>query len=135
MIVRRAWSLADESIIAHPHNLSRSCGYNYFALGATLLRTAQLKTLPPSKLIPAMGSRTSTSTELAARGRILDRRGRILATSVVGYRLFADPATIWKRGNDKIREGLKSDPQASFPSDPFADAAASLSTVFGKARS
>ncbi|NDG62320.1 MAG: hypothetical protein EBY29_02485, partial [Planctomycetes bacterium] len=46
------------------------------ALGATLLRTAQLKTIPPSKLIPAMGSRTSTSTELAARGRILDRRGR-----------------------------------------------------------
>ena len=103
-----------------------------FALGVTLLRTAQLKTLPPSKLIPAMGSRTSTSTELAARGRILDRRGRILATSVVGYRLFADPATIWKRGNDKIREGLKSDPQASFSSDPFADAAASLSTVLGK---
>ncbi|MDA0214888.1 MAG: penicillin-binding protein 2 [Planctomycetota bacterium] len=99
------------------------------ALGATLVRTAQLKTLPPSKLIPAMGSRTSTSTELAARGRLLDRRGRILATSVVGYRLFADPATIWKRGNDKIRLGLKSDPQASFSTDPFTDAAESLSTI------
>jgi len=102
------------------------------ALVATLARTAQLKTVPPSKLIPAMGSRTSTSAELASRGRILDRRGRILATSIVGYRLFADPATIWKRGNDRIREGLKDDPQASISGDPFTDVAAALSTVLGK---
>lgn len=102
------------------------------ALGGTLFRVAQLKTLPPSQLFPAMGSRTSTSTELAARGRILDRRGRILATSVVGYRLFADPATIWKRGNDKIRDGLKSDPQASVASDPFEDVAAMLASVLGR---
>lgn len=102
------------------------------ALGGTLFRVAQLKTLPPSQLLPAMGSRTSTSTELAARGRILDRRGRILATSVVGYRLFADPATIWKRGNDKIRDGLKSDPQASVASDPFEEVAAMLASVLGR---
>ena len=102
------------------------------ALGATLLRTAQLKTIPPSQLIPAMGSRTSTSAELAARGRILDRRGRILATSIVGYRLFADPVTIWKRGNDRIREGLKSDPQAIISSDPFSEVAAALSVVLNR---
>ncbi len=105
------------------------------ALSGTLLRVAQLKTLPPSQLLPAMGSRTSTSTELAARGRILDRRGRILATSVVGYRLFADPATIWKHGNDKIREGLKSDPQASVATDPFEDVAALLGSVLGRSSS
>ena len=102
------------------------------ALSATLVRVAQLKTVPPSKLLPAMGSRTSTSTELAARGRILDRRGRILATSVVGYRLFADPATIWKDGNDKIREGLKSDPQVSVTSDPFQEVAATLASVLNR---
>ncbi len=79
-----------------------------------------------------MGSRTSTSTELAARGRILDRRGRILATSVVGSRLFADPATIWKRGNDRIQAGLKADPQAIVSSDPFDDAAIALSTVLDR---
>ncbi|MSR69566.1 MAG: penicillin-binding protein 2 [Phycisphaerales bacterium] len=102
------------------------------ALGGTLIRVAQLKMVPPSQLLPAMGSRTSTSTELAARGRILDRRGRILATSVVGYRLFADPATIWKHGNEKIRAGLKSDPQASVASDPFEDVAAMLASVLGR---
>ncbi|MSQ90299.1 MAG: penicillin-binding protein 2 [Phycisphaerales bacterium] len=101
-------------------------------LGATLIRVAQLKTLPPSQLQPAMGSRTSTSTELAARGRILDRRGRILATSVVGYRLFADPATIWKRGNDRMREGLKSDPQAVATIDPFTEVATALGSVLGR---
>ncbi|MSR45205.1 MAG: penicillin-binding protein 2 [Phycisphaerales bacterium] len=102
------------------------------SLSLTLLRVAQLKTLPSSQLMPAMGSRTSTSTELAARGRIVDRRGRILATSVVGYRLFADPATIWKRGNDRICEGLKSDPQATMPSDPFSDVASALGSVLGR---
>ena len=101
-------------------------------LGATLVRTAQLKTVPPSQLLPAMGSRTSTSAELASRGRILDRRGRILATSVVGYRLFADPATIWKRGNERIQEGLKSDPQALVTTDPFGDLAPALSAILGK---
>lgn len=99
------------------------------ALALTLLRVAQLKTLPPGQLEPAMGSRTSTSPELAARGRILDRRGRVLATSVVGYRLFADPATIWKRGQDKIRDGLKSDPQAQITADPFEEVSLALGSV------
>jgi len=97
-----------------------------------LVRVTQLKTLPPNKLSPAMGSRTSTSVELAARGRLMDRRGRILATSVVGHRLFADPATIWRCGHEKTEAGLRSDPQALPTADPFAEAALALSTVLGR---
>ncbi|NBX37048.1 MAG: penicillin-binding protein 2 [Planctomycetes bacterium] len=98
----------------------------------TLVRVTQLKTLPPQRLSPAMGSRTSTSVELAARGRLMDRRGRILATSVVGHRLFADPATIWKVGQEKLQQGLRTDPQAVSTADPFTEAAMSLSTVLGR---
>ena len=100
-------------------------------LGGTLLRVAQLKTLPPDRLDGAMGSRTSTSAELAARGRILDRRGRVLAKSVVGHRLFVDPVTLFRKGKDKIREGLKNDPQA-LPTDPFHEAAAALGSALGR---
>ncbi len=102
------------------------------ALSLTLVRVAQLKLLPPSKLDPAMGSRTSTSAELAARGRILDRRGRVLATSVVGYRLFVDPVTLYRKGQEKIARGLKTDPQAIVASDPFHDAALALGSALGR---
>ncbi len=101
------------------------------ALGLTLLRVAQLKTFAPGRLDSAMGSRTSTSAELAARGRILDRRGRVLATSVVGYRLFVDPVTLWRKGNDRIRDGLARDPNAR-PSDPFHEAATALGSALGR---
>ncbi|MSR29526.1 MAG: penicillin-binding protein 2 [Phycisphaerales bacterium] len=102
------------------------------ALGLTLVRVAQLKTMPPGELDPAMGSRTSTSAELAARGRILDRRGRVLATSVVGHRLFVDPVTLFRKGKEKIRKGLVIDPQARIISDPFHDAAEGIGSALGR---
>lgn len=101
-------------------------------LSLTLVRVAQLKLAPPDQLDPAMGSRTSTTTEFAARGRILDRRGRVLATSVVGYRLFVDPVTLYRKGKEKIERGLKSDPQAVVASDPCHDAAMVLGPAIGR---
>ncbi len=63
-------------------------------LAVILLRVAQLKVIPDSRLAAAMGSRTSSFAELARRGDLLDARGRVLATSTVGYRLFVDPAEV-----------------------------------------
>ncbi len=107
-------------------------------LGATMLtlavvgvRVAQLKLLPDQRLAPAMGSRTSTSPELNARGRVLDRKGRILATSTVGYRLFADPAMIWERGWLAAEQARALEPDTEAQCDPFQDVAQSLGANAG----
>src|SRR3954470_13134694 len=54
-------------------------------------RVIALKLMPDQRLIPALGSYTSTKTEMSRRGDLVDRRGRVIATSSVGYRLFIDP--------------------------------------------
>ncbi|MSR18325.1 MAG: penicillin-binding protein 2 [Phycisphaerales bacterium] len=91
---------------------------------ATVIRVAQLNLLPSPQLRPAMGSRHSSEVELAARGQILDRRGRVLATSVVGWRLFADPAWIYQQA--------WKDQSNSRPADCFGDAASSIASAIGK---
>ena len=60
-------------------------------LAASLGRVVQLKTKPGPELSPYLDPPTSTQRELGRRGDIVDARGRVLATSVVGYRLFIDP--------------------------------------------
>jgi cell division protein FtsI/penicillin-binding protein 2 len=57
-------------------------------------RTAQLKLFPEARLRQHMGPRVSSRPELARRGDLLDSRGRVLATTTVGYRLFVDPAKV-----------------------------------------
>ncbi|MHC4949277.1 MAG: peptidoglycan D,D-transpeptidase FtsI family protein, partial [Planctomycetota bacterium] len=42
----------------------------------------------------AAGSVTSSRTDPARRGDLLDRRGRVVATSSIGYRLFVDPQEV-----------------------------------------
>jgi cell division protein FtsI (penicillin-binding protein 3) len=98
-------------------------------LSLTVIRVAHLKTFPPEELDGTLGSRTSTTRELAPRGRILDRRGRVLATTTVGHKLFADPALIWERGWKRVREGMKRDPEAVVTTDPFEDVAEALGQV------
>ena len=95
-------------------------------LSLTVLRVAHLKLLPPPELDSTLGSRTSTTRELASRGRILDRRGRVLATTTVGHKLFADPALIWERGWTRIREGMARDPEAVVSTDPFQEVSGAL---------
>jgi cell division protein FtsI/penicillin-binding protein 2 len=56
-----------------------------------LARVVQLKLSPDPRLADAAGSPVSRRSELARRGRLLDRRGRVVATSTTGYRLFVDP--------------------------------------------
>lgn len=54
-------------------------------------RVVQLQIAPPPKLAAAMQARASVKPEMAARGEILDRRGRPLSLSRVAHRVFVDP--------------------------------------------
>ncbi len=99
------------------------------ALSLTLVRVAQLKIAPPAQLDAAAGRRTSERKEIAQRGEVLDRRGRPLAMSLVGYRLYCDPAYIYESGWDKAKQAAKKDPTAIAECDPFRDAAIALSPV------
>ncbi|MFM7798292.1 MAG: peptidoglycan D,D-transpeptidase FtsI family protein [Planctomycetota bacterium] len=98
-------------------------------LSLTVLRVAQLKVAPPAQLDAAAGWRTSLRKEVARRGEVLDARGRPLAMSLVGYRLFCDPAFIYERGWDLAKDAAKKDPTAVAECDPFRDAAIELSKV------
>lgn len=57
-------------------------------------RVAQLKIEPSPLLAVTAGSPYSTRLELARRGDLLDREGRMIATSCIGYRLFVDPQEV-----------------------------------------
>lgn len=59
-----------------------------------LARVAQLKVSPAPRLLETVGSPVSTRAELTRRGDVVDRRGRIAATSTLGYRLFVDPSEV-----------------------------------------
>lgn len=102
-------------------------------LSLTLIRVAQLKVAPPAELDANAGRRTSVRKELAQRGEVLDRRGRPLAMSLVGYKLYCDPAFIYESGWEKAKKDSKTDPNAVAECDPFRDAAIALAPVLQQA--
>jgi len=55
------------------------------------VRVLQLKIAPGEQLEAILDPRPSRHIELARRGDILDARGRVVATSLIGHRLFIDP--------------------------------------------
>ncbi len=57
-------------------------------------RVVQLKTAPDERLAPAVGSSVSTRAEMTRRGDLLDRQGRVIATSTIGFKLFLDPRVV-----------------------------------------
>jgi cell division protein FtsI (penicillin-binding protein 3) len=59
-----------------------------------LARVAQLQLNPPEKLKQEMEPRVSVRAELPIRGDLLDRRGRVLSTTRVGYRVVVDPTQL-----------------------------------------
>jgi cell division protein FtsI/penicillin-binding protein 2 len=63
-------------------------------LAALLVRVVQLKLAPEPRLADAVGSPMSSRIEMARRGSVLDRTGRILASSTAGWRLFVDPEEV-----------------------------------------
>lgn len=58
------------------------------------LRVLQLKVAPSSQLQALMGDPISTRPSVGRRGDLVDRRGRLLATSTIGWRLFIDPSLV-----------------------------------------
>lgn len=86
---------------AETTQLRRSLWLGYFGAAlvsvvflALLGRVAQLQYRPPVQLIEETGPRQTTNHLLARRGALLDRKGRRLAVTHVGYRLFVDPQII-----------------------------------------
>ncbi|MFN0011276.1 MAG: peptidoglycan D,D-transpeptidase FtsI family protein [Phycisphaerales bacterium] len=61
------------------------------ALVAVFGRVAQLQVRPSQALAAHIGDRTSTVVEPGRRGDLLDRRGRVIAASYFGQRVFVDP--------------------------------------------
>lgn len=59
-----------------------------------LARVAVLQLNPPPKLKSEMEPRVSVRQELPIRGDLLDRRGRVLSTTRVGYRVVVDPTQL-----------------------------------------
>ncbi len=57
-------------------------------------RVAQLQIDPPKRIVDRIDSQRSRTIVQARRGNLLDRRGRILATTRVAQRLFVDPKII-----------------------------------------
>jgi len=62
------------------------------ALLVVIGRVVQLEVFPSENLRAIAAQHTGTWNSEAARGDIVDRRGRLIATTTYGYRLFIDPA-------------------------------------------
>ena len=63
-----------------------------------LVRVWQLQAKPEAAVVALRDTQASEATLLGRRGPLLDRRGRVLASSRVAYRLFVDPVLIADRG-------------------------------------
>ncbi len=63
-------------------------------MGSSLYKVVSLKTTPNQRLIEATVPVQSISKQLATRGEIYDRRGRLLAASRIGYKVFVDPSLV-----------------------------------------
>lgn len=64
------------------------------AMVALFARVVQLRETDAAPLIDSAGSRRSSMTLHARRGALLDRAGRRLAVTRIGYRLFIDPSLV-----------------------------------------
>ena len=71
-------------------------------LVASFARVVQLQLAPGERLGAFVGQRTSMWTEGGWRGDILDRRGRPLAISRLGYRAFIDPLRLGELTQERI---------------------------------
>ena len=98
---------------------------------ASSVRIAWLKLAPAPELLAAAGSHRSDAREPAERGEITDRRGRVLATSLIARRLYVDPAFIWERGWERVQKAKKQDPTSQATADPFRDASLAIGGALG----
>lgn len=66
---------------------------------AAFVKVLFLKVEPDPRLESVVGIPESRLIEMESRGDLLDRRGRLLATSRRGYRLFVDPVVAEQKGD------------------------------------
>ncbi len=75
--------------------------FGLLALLAVIARVVQLQAFPGEQLQAAIDARTSGATIASVRGDLLDRRGRPLAVTRIGYRVVIDP-TLAEEHADRI---------------------------------
>ena len=63
------------------------------------VRVAQLQVAPNPRIAEAVDQKQSSRVHQARRGDLLDRRGRLIATTVDAYRVFIDPKTARRDGD------------------------------------
>lgn len=63
-------------------------------MGVVLARVVQLQLAPGEQLSLHIQDRVTRRAQIAPRGDIVDRRGRLLASTRVGYRFFVDPTAL-----------------------------------------
>jgi cell division protein FtsI (penicillin-binding protein 3) len=71
-------------------------------LSTSVLRVVQLKLWPDDRLAAATGTLVSSMREPGRRGDLFDRRGRLIATTTLGYRAYLDPAEVEDLGTIAI---------------------------------
>ena len=69
-----------------------ACSVITLVMLVMLGRVAQLQLFPSDALAQSIQQRISRKSEPAVRGDLMDRRGRLIATSRFGYWVFVDPA-------------------------------------------
>jgi cell division protein FtsI (penicillin-binding protein 3) len=67
-------------------------------------RVAQLQLAPSEDLSEFVSSRTTSKPLPATRGDLLDRRGRVLATTKVGFRVVVDPVSVTQGIKTEVEE-------------------------------
>ena len=83
------------------------------ALVVMIGRVVQLQVSPSPELRPFIQERLSTRSEIAPRGDVLDRRGRLLAATRSGERVFVDPARFaqpWDESMIRLARAIGADP-------------------------
>ena len=83
-----------------PNHFSRVAhillGFTALLLLGGVARVAQLQLAPSDELVELMGTRTTSRIELHGRGSITDRRGRLVAFTEIGHRIYVDASLIWR---------------------------------------
>jgi cell division protein FtsI/penicillin-binding protein 2 len=69
-------------------------GLMLLGLGIMFARIVQLQLAPSARLAEHMQSRVTRAPLPGIRGELMDRRGRLLSTTRIGYRVFADPTML-----------------------------------------
>lgn len=81
-------------------------GFTAILLLLGIARVVQLQVAPSDELVSLMGTRTTSRIELHGRGSITDRRGRLIAFTEIGQRVYVDAKLVWEEG----RQAGEADP-------------------------